>query len=157
MTKKRKSRRLVVDACVARAAGDTEHPVSSACRFFLEEVLRICHHTVMTDELNREWKRHQSKFTQKWRAAMTARKKAPCAVAAPKLPIDFSGCADKTKEAIEKDRCLIEAARATDHIIVTLDKAFQEALMAVPDGRKLAKDVTWVDPVTDGAEVLKRL
>ena len=140
---------------MARAAGDTEHPISSACRVFLEEMLRICHHAVLTDELNREWKRHQSKFTRKWRAAMTARRKAPRTVAAPRLAIDFGGCVDKTKDAIEKDRCLIEAARATDNIIVTLDKALHEALMAVPDGRKLAKDVTWVDPVADGADVLE--
>ena len=32
------SRRLVIDADVVHSAGETEHPVSSACRRFLETV-----------------------------------------------------------------------------------------------------------------------
>ena len=37
------SRRLVIDADVVHSAGETEHPVSSACRRFLETVLDVGH------------------------------------------------------------------------------------------------------------------
>ena len=66
---------LVIDASIARAAGRTDHPISKACRDFLEDVLKICHHVVLTKETSEEWKRHQSKFTLLWRSSMFARKK----------------------------------------------------------------------------------
>ena len=48
------SRRLVIDADVVHSAGETEHPVSSACRRFLETVLDVGHQVVMTDAIMAE-------------------------------------------------------------------------------------------------------
>lgn len=46
--KKVTSKRLVIDACVARSAGETDHPISAACRGYLLDILAICHKIVMT-------------------------------------------------------------------------------------------------------------
>ena len=43
-------RRLVIDATVAHSAGETEHPVSSACRKFLSTTTELGHRVVMTAE-----------------------------------------------------------------------------------------------------------
>ena len=70
------SRRLVIDASVARAAGDTSmHPTSRSCRDFLLAILEICHRFVMTQSIKEEWDKHQSGFARKWRVSMVARKK----------------------------------------------------------------------------------
>ena len=47
---KASSRRIVVDASIARSAGRTEHSVSRSCREFLESFLKICHRVVMTSD-----------------------------------------------------------------------------------------------------------
>src|SRR3954452_5022187 len=71
-----RSRRLVIDASIARAAGDSStHPTSRNCRDFLLIVLEICHRAVMTAPILEEWNRHQSRFASTWRKSMMARKK----------------------------------------------------------------------------------
>ena len=45
-------RRLVIDADVACSTGETEHPVSSACRQVLDAVARFRPRGVMTPELH---------------------------------------------------------------------------------------------------------
>src|SRR5437867_10648595 len=72
---KKASAELVVDASVARAAGETEHPVSTACRWFLEEMRKVCHRIVMTDAISQEWKKHRSNFAYRWLSSMTAKRK----------------------------------------------------------------------------------
>ncbi len=61
MPRRRRSKRLVVDASVAGAAGAAEHALSKTSRDFLQEVLTICHQIVMTPRILAEWKRHRSK------------------------------------------------------------------------------------------------
>ncbi len=65
MTANKHSRLLVVDASVARSAGETENPVSSCCRNALFAILTICHHVVMTEAIQSEWNRHMSRFMRK--------------------------------------------------------------------------------------------
>ena len=73
MSRRRGSRLIVVDACVVRAAGETEHPRSSACRNCLEEIRTICHRVAISPVLKDEWDRHMSRFSRKWRRSMAAR------------------------------------------------------------------------------------
>ena len=67
-------RRLVIDADVARSAGETKHPVSSACRQFLDAVTECRHRVVMTPEIQEEWRRHASRYTYRWLRRMFARR-----------------------------------------------------------------------------------
>lgn len=64
--RRRGGRRLVIDANVVRAAGETEHTVSSACRKFLDAVARFEHRVVMTTEIQQEWRDHASRYARKW-------------------------------------------------------------------------------------------
>lgn len=72
------SRRLVIDASIARASGGpgAVSPTSKNCSDFLQAALDICHRVVLTTEILEEWNRHKSKFASRWLASMFARKKA---------------------------------------------------------------------------------
>jgi hypothetical protein len=75
------SKRLVIDASVARAAGgeDATYPISVYCRDFLEAVLDLSHRVVMTPDIRDEWNKHQSRYACIWRRQMVAKKKlCPC-------------------------------------------------------------------------------
>ena len=148
--KKAPPRLLAIDASVARAAGETVHPVSSACREFLLAVLRICHRAVVCDEMRDEWQRHQSKFTRKWRCSMAARKKPLRDVCKVETGLDLQAFASRQREAIEKDMPLLETALAAGGEIVTLDEALYKALGSAPQGERLRDRFTWHNPVTDG-------
>ena len=67
---------LVIDASIAMAAGETSmHPTSRNCREFLQAVLTVCHRMVLTEPIQEEWTRHESRFARTWRKSMMARKK----------------------------------------------------------------------------------
>jgi hypothetical protein len=68
------SRRLVIDADVARSAGGEQatHPRSKHCRDFPRAVLEICHRLVLTPLTGDEWKRHRSRFAATWLGQMYA-------------------------------------------------------------------------------------
>ncbi|MBI1788581.1 MAG: hypothetical protein HYR60_13650 [Acidobacteria bacterium] len=68
-----RSKRLVVDASVAVAAGTTEHPISKACREVLEEVRR--HRIVMSTQIRYEWMKRRSVIAVEWLEAMQRRGK----------------------------------------------------------------------------------
>jgi hypothetical protein len=130
------SRRLVVDASVASAAGQTRHPTSFRSREFLGEVLKISHRMVMTATIADEWDRHQSLYATRWRAEMRARNKV----------IDSSDVQNeevrrqvRLSKTVQKDLHLIEAALATDQIVISLDDRAQAELCV-----NATKEVTWV-------------
>jgi len=148
---------IVVDASVVRAAGETEHPVSSACRGCLLAILAICHRVGITPESSEEWKRHMSRFSRKWRLSMAGRRKAPTTVEPANAPLQLDNYTEKARAAIEKDRHLLEAALAADRIIVTLDESLKSALKQCPDGITLLKTIRWIHPVGDGRRALETL
>ncbi len=126
-------KRLVIDASLARSAGETDSLASSRARHFLNAVLEICHRTIFTPAIRAEWDRHQSNFTRKWRVQMHSRKKIDV------LPLAQNESLRKgllktvrnltnpeeqasNERAIEKDCHLIEAALAADRIIASSDR-----------------------------------
>jgi len=153
----KKARVLVVDASVARSAGETEHPVSSSCRECLLAILRICHRVAGTPEMRDEWNRHMSRFSRKWKRSMAARRKPLQIVPAADISLDSSGLPEGEQSAIEKDRCLLEAAFSADRVIVTRDDTLRELLSKTPQGKQLLGDIRWINPVKDGIAVLENL
>jgi hypothetical protein len=147
--KRGSSLRIVIDASVARSAGETEHPVSSACRKYLLAVLEKCHRAVVTDDILEEWDRHQSNFTRKWRRSMAARKKPLSTVEPTPVNLDLEAFSEVHRAAVEKDLRLLEAAIATDRVIATRDDAFRVALGTTRRGRSVRDRLTWHNPVTD--------
>ena len=151
------TRLLVVDASIVQSAGETEHPVSSSCRNCLEAIRRICHRVAVTPDIRDEWDRHMSRFSRKWRRSMAARRKPLQVVNPTEVDLDTSSLSDKERVAVEKDRCLLEAALSADCVIVTRDDAFRNALAKTPQGVDLLTRITWINPVFGGVNALQGL
>jgi len=147
------SKRLVIDASVARSAGGEEatYPTSVHCRDFLKAVLDICHKVVMTPDIKEEWNKHESDFARGWRRRMVAKRKFEFL----DIPvneelwekIDKIAWSDRQRAEMFKDLRLIEAAMATDKTVISLDdktarKFFARAAVQVDE----LKDIVWVNP-----------
>jgi hypothetical protein len=159
MTANKHSRLLVVDACVARSAGGTEHPQSSCCRDALLAILTICHRVVMTEAVQDQWNDHRSRFARKWLTSMWARKKVHRCEGVQLGHVDRAcdGLSATEQDRLREDLLLIEAACAADGIIVTRDNVIQAIWRKCYDRLGLPKPVRWIDPVTDGVQALERL
>ena len=122
------------------------HPTSFRTREFLGEVLKISHQMVLTATLAREWDRHQSLYATTWRAEMRSRKKIVDLADVPdeevRRQVPGSG-------AVQKDLHLVEAALATDKIVVSLDDRAQAALCV-----DATRDVVWVNAVAEGGHAI---
>ena len=146
------TRSLVIDADVARAAGDSPDASGAAksCRDFLQAVLDVCHHAVWTPEIAAEWKRHASRFSRKWRVQMAGRRKLDEVEALPVAGLESRIIAgndpDLFPEKISKDMHLVYAAIATGSPVASHDVAIRRRLKkAMPKAFEL-QSVVWVDP-----------
>jgi len=153
---KHKTKCLVIDTSVARAAGsESEHPISKYCRDFLNGVLKICHRLVMTKEILDEWKEHRSLFAMRWHSAMVAKKKVVDFIKSNVKDEDlrkeiFSAAAsDRDRKEMEKDLHLIEAALATDHIVVSLDETAKECFAKAAQRVGRLGEIIWINPHQD--------
>ncbi|MBW2145874.1 MAG: hypothetical protein JRI22_02515 [Deltaproteobacteria bacterium] len=158
----KESKRFVIDASVARAVGETEHPISKSCRDFLSEVLRVCHHLVITKDISQEWKNHQSRFASKWRSSMTARRKIKYLDQDQlnnivlRSEIFKTTANEKVHNALLKDLHLIEAAMATDCVIISLDEQARKLYHRISRKISALKNVVWVNPTKkDAIEYLR--
>lgn len=150
---KRKTKRLVIDTSVAKAAGESEHPVSKYCRDFLKGVLEICHSLVMTQRISDEWKKHRSLFTAKWQRVMVAKKKVDSINITQREDLQkeiISKAASKRdREEMKKDLSLIEAALATDRIVVSLDEEAKKLFTEAARHVVRLKQIAWINPHQD--------
>jgi hypothetical protein len=155
------SKRLVIDASIAGAAGRTDHPVSKACRDFLEDVRTICHRVVMTREISDEWNRHQSRFAVSWRSSMFARKKVVRAEVAPneilRTSIQNSGLTENECAAALKDTHLIEASMENDFRVVSLDEAARAIFRKAAPRVVLLRPVLWANPAKEEDRIIEWL
>ena len=149
----RDSKRLVVNASVARAAGGEEATVSVSisCTEFLETFRDECsHHVAMTPELSEEWEENQSKFAATWLRSMIARKRfdyvEPPVNQALRDEIEGTATSENEVEDIQKDFHLLEVARATDHIIISLDETIRWLFARAAERVGEIRDIVWVNP-----------
>ena len=148
----RDSKRLIIDADVARASGSERatHPRAARCRDFLNAVLSLSHRMVMTEQINNEWKNHQSGFARRWRVSMDARKKIdridPPENAEIQTKVTTTTNNEDEIEALRKDFHLLQAALATDQTVISLDETvrglFKQASQQVGEIR----GIIWVNP-----------
>lgn len=155
------SEQLVIDASIARAAGRTDHPVSKACRDFLESVLKVCHRVVLTRAISDEWKKHQSKFTLLWCSSMFARKKVARPEIGPnnalRTSIQSSCLTAKECAAALKDAHLIEAALDTDYRVVSLDETVRAIFRKAAPSVGQLRPVLWANPTKDNEHTIEWL
>jgi hypothetical protein len=158
ITKVKDSKRLVIDASVARSAGGNEATSAGSkhCRDFLKSVLEICHRIVMTSEMKREWDKHQSSFARQWRVSMVARKKVDYlddaknnTVSTLSNKVDLATVNKSDLKAMLKDFHLIESALASDRTIVSLDEAVRKLFIAASSSVGELKSIVWVNPAKE--------
>lgn len=154
------SKRLVIDACVARASGGETATdlMSKQCRDFLRAVLNISHRVVLSPDIRAEWNRHQSKFARLWLVTMQRKGKIV------RVSVDTNNELRLGMEVyaednglnvreIVKDLHLVEAALETDEVIVSYEgyarKHFADA--AKEEVPKIGR-VTWVSPCNEEEE-----
>ena len=149
----RDSKRLVVNASVARAAGGVEATasVSVSCTEFLETFRDECpHHVVMTPELSEEWEENQSKFAATWLRSMIARKRFdyedPPVNQALRDEIEGTATSENEIEDMQKDFHLLEAALATDQTIISLDEIIRRLFAHAAERVGEIRDIVWVNP-----------
>jgi hypothetical protein len=146
------SRRLVIDASVARSAGgeNAVFPTSKHCRDFLKAVLDICHHVVLTPEIREEWHKHRSGYARRWLVSMFARKKAELSESVEnkelRNKIDIAAKDEKSKTAMLKDVLLLEAALASDETVVSLDETVRGLFTELASNLGEIGNVIWVNP-----------
>lgn len=148
----KRPRRLVIDADVVRSAGESENSTSSACRKFLEAVLNVGHHVVMTQAIREEWHRHMSNYSRKWQTRMWIRQRVASIKGErdEQLRARIDGVVTRSQKAtVAKDIHLIEAAIATDQLVTSRDKRARRAFGDAADVVRELRQVVWVDPTQD--------
>ena len=139
-------RRLVIDANVARSAGETKHPVSTSCREFLETATRFSHRVVMTTEIQEEWREHASKFARRWLVRMYARRLVHRCTVAGNDPFR-QRIAGVLPDA--GDLHLLEAAIVTDRLVASQDERARAAFRRVSGKVREIQSVVWVNPTRE--------
>ncbi len=148
----RNSKRLVIDADVARASGSetATHPRAEHCRDFLNAVLSLSHRMVMTEQINNEWKNHQSRFARRWRVSMDARKKIdridPPENAELQAKVTTTTNNENEIEALQKDFHLLQAALLTDQTIISLDETVRQLFKRASQQVGEIRRIIWVNP-----------
>ena len=148
----RDSKRLVIDADVARASGSetATHPRAEHCRDFLNAVLSLSYRIVMTQKINSEWKNHQSRFARRWRVSMDARKKIdrinPSEDEELQDKVTTTATDKDEVEAMQKDFHLLQAALATDQTVISLDETIRGLFKRASQHVGEIRDIIWVNP-----------
>lgn len=171
---KKTSRRLIIDASVARSAALSENPTSLACREFLQAVYDVCHKVVLSAEIYREWdfnalqirfpaEKQRVRFLANWMVAMARRKGGK--ILQPTIPhndalrtkINHLGLPEASRQEISEDLHLIEAALACDNIVISRDDSVRAPLRSVTGSCPEFEKVVWCNPVDLGEEGLEWL
>jgi len=149
------SRRLVVDTNVARSAGESQHPVSDACRQVMETMFNEQHQVVLSATQFMEWQKHQSGYSKRWLVRMKAKKlwcvlspepDSGLAARAKEIP-----CAEEVRQEILKDLHLLENALATDRVVLSMETNVFRLFATYKKALKVPRAVAWVNPTDDAA------
>lgn len=156
------SRRLVIDADVVHSASETEHPISSACRRFLETVLDVGHHVVITDAILAEWHNHMSRYSRRWRRQMYGRRRVYRIEKDNERDNDLRNRIDRAvhrdqRAIVAKDVHLIEAAIVADRLVTSKDESVRGVFKGASDGVVDLQQIVWVNPTCVDEEPIKWL
>lgn len=149
---KQNGQRIVIDASVARAAGEkSSAPDSTNCRVFLEDFMKTTNKILMNQEIYREWNKHESKFAKIWRVHMISKKRMVLIKDIENKEIrNFVECNIKNelvKKSIIKDLHLVEAALSTDEIVISCDDRMRNHLKTMCNECKSVKRLMWGSPI----------
>lgn len=149
---RKKGRMVVIDADVARSAGETENQISSSCRNFLKLILENSHIIVIEDRLNAEWKKHRSNYFRKWKVAMISRKLFKKITIGENDGFEDNITAlnlnNNEEDIALKDIHLIEAAIKTENFISSRDDTARNLFCEISDSLRVIRKIVWMNPVT---------
>ncbi len=150
---KRRPPRLVVDACVVGRANEHTDAPSLDCARFLSTMLEVDCRAVLTPELLDEWHRHRSFFSDQWLTRMFGEKRIERRDASPdaglRTALERVAPGLRAAEAMLKDCHLIEAARATDRNIISIDETTRQLFHAAALRLGRLAEVCWVNPASE--------
>ncbi|MGI4743990.1 MAG: hypothetical protein ACRYG7_53250 [Janthinobacterium lividum] len=145
--------RLVVDTNVAQSAGESQHPVSEACRQVLETMMNKQHRVVLSATQFREWQKHQSPYARRWLASMKAKNLWHVLTPEPDSGLANNihklECTDKACAEMLKDVHLLESALATDHVVVSQETNVLGLFITYARPLRIPRPVAWVNPIED--------
>jgi hypothetical protein len=148
---KKSSKKVVVDACIARSSGFREIPASENSRNFLEMLRETDHLVAFNKDLSDEWNRHQSSFARKWRLTMVAKRKVVFVESFENMRLRDSlsrAVIQKKKlQAAMKDIHLVELALQTDKFIISGDNEVRLIFWDSSEKIPLLKDIIWFNPI----------
>ncbi len=139
---------IVVDASVARSAGESGKEEAAFCAKCLSIIWDRSFHLIMTKDIHKEWEKHRSGYSSNWLAKMIGKRRVK------NIPPDKSLCIDnkierssdfnkRQKKALKKDGLLIEAALASDKRIVSKDKEARELFHKLTSQTPELHNVYW--------------
>jgi precorrin-6B methylase 2 len=107
----------------------------------------------MTPAIYQEWKQHQSLFAKKWLRCMIAKKKMITGINLTDSEIkqlrenieEFDTSSNKVK-AMLKDVHLLEAALATDCVVISSDETVRHLFSDLSQQLVSVKGIAWVNP-----------
>lgn len=149
----RMQRTLVVDTSIARSAGGTEHPISKACRDFMEQVRNVGHCIAVDKPLLKEWQKHRSNYSLQWLSYMQRRGKIKFVELSDSKRQVLTRCIQATeaitpkqKDAVRKDILLMHCAWASDELVSSLDEKMRQLLSTLAPECPEIGSVVWVNP-----------
>ena len=123
---KPRSRQLIVDADIMRAASGNENDLAIRCRDVLDAIQLAGHEVIRTPAIEVEWDKHASDFALSWIVRMQSRRRLiDMDEAAAGLAGALSGLEVPVPEQniMLKDCHLLEAALASEQRIISKDEA----------------------------------
>jgi hypothetical protein len=152
---KPRSKKIVVDANVAQSAGNTnDAPTSQHSRKALFAIRESKLMLVLSPPFEDEWKRHESRFSRKWRVSMQQR---GLIYWVPEeefvvLRRRIKEISDRTfpKAALLKDIHVFACALATNRVIVSNEVRLKKHLIRLGSFEAKVLDILWASPSTEG-------
>lgn len=145
--------RLVVDASVARAAGNpnADGGGGAVVSAFLIHLRKTKMSIVFSRALTAEWDKHQSGFARKWRLSMVASRRlhgsdvAEHTVLRQRIEnLDEDG---RCRNAMRKDAHLVELAMHESERIVALDEEARGCFSGLVPMHPPLGGIVWVNPM----------
>lgn len=149
----------MVDADIARAAGISEHPISSSSRKLLDCLMSNKHSVAMCPALRAEWRKHQSQYSQRWMASMIARKQLKFVNYKKSIYscIENGNFSDSIKKICLKDVHLVDIALEEDKYIFSKDDTAREKFSYVAIYYQDLRQLIWLNPVNHLNFILSHL
>jgi hypothetical protein len=145
------SRRIVLDASVARGAGEKSHPFSVRCRDILLTMLAAGHRLVVTRDLQLEWEKHASRTSIRWKALMASKGRLVAVDEVADLgfeidELEHGHCAHR----IGKDLLILRAAVGADRAVVSADARLLESILCELSSMPIVGGIAWGQPSDEG-------